>query len=224
MTNEDNLVLYRLDRDLKAVDAISAPKIAILSKQNMDATVRSITNVIGYMMKYFQVTSPMTTEQAVVFAQDFIREYPTDTIEDLLLCLREARSGKYGKTYHTIDSVKLFDWWKQYVEAKYEMIERLNQNEKHDQYKVAEDIVSALPESVKESIKKPEEPVKEEPSMNYESAVDQLELYLAHYTDDQLVKLFFQWHRANTSTYSPGWCDEACSIINTELQERAETS
>lgn len=54
--------------------------------------------------------------------QDLIEEYPNESIEDFVMCFKNARKGKYGELIR-LDSPIIFTWMTKYLEEKYQHVE-----------------------------------------------------------------------------------------------------
>jgi hypothetical protein len=60
--------------------------------------------------------------QIKTIVEDLIDTYPSETIEDFILCFRKARLGEYGELVR-LDSPIVFTWMQKYLEEKYQVIE-----------------------------------------------------------------------------------------------------
>lgn len=109
-------------------EALQQPTILQLQKQH-NLTKGEIIHTIAIMVdKYlnaFNVKQQMDAEQIVLFAEDFFDTYYTDTLDDLKLMFKEVRVGNIGDIYGRIDGQVLFGWYRQYLEKKYEVRERI---------------------------------------------------------------------------------------------------
>lgn len=90
--------------------------------------------------------------------QDLIEEFPNESLEDFVLCFKNARKGKYGELIR-LDSPIVFTWMKTYLDEKYQHVEekwRLQKEEEkkpiipeseHDWIKVWKESIDKLPHS-----------------------------------------------------------------------------
>lgn len=60
----------------------------------------------------------MTSEQVEIFVDDFIEQYDLESVADLKICLKNARLGRYGTHFQTIDQLTLMNWFNQYLGDK----------------------------------------------------------------------------------------------------------
>lgn len=77
-----------------------------------------ICEIVTKKLDNFNLTLPMTKEQTVVFAEEWVALYYTDTLEDLVMMFRYVISGRVGKIYNRVDPRTLFEWYREYLEIK----------------------------------------------------------------------------------------------------------
>lgn len=71
--------------------------------------------VTGKEMQFFQIT---------ILAGDLYDRFRTDTLDDVILMLKLARTGEFGKTY-SFNSMTVMEWAQLYLERKAEEREKL---------------------------------------------------------------------------------------------------
>jgi len=71
--------------------------------------------VTGKEMEPFQIT---------ILAGDLYDRFQTDTLDDVILMLKLARTGEFGKVY-SFNSMTVMEWARMYLERKAEERERL---------------------------------------------------------------------------------------------------
>lgn len=131
---EKNVIeLVKVEKQVTLEKAITGKKNYLHLKDNEELAVRSVTGLLLMFSEYFNVSSTFTEVQAVQTASLFLEEYPVESIEDLILCLKNAKLGKYGKIYNRIDGSMLFEWFSKYLDEKYSFIEEKRHNEKFEQ-------------------------------------------------------------------------------------------
>lgn len=113
----------------------------VFTKRNLvqltkDYSKGEIITVIAFLtQKYlsaFNIAKPMTAEQILLFAEDFYETYYTDTLDDLKLMFKEVRLGNIGTIYNRIDGQVIFEWYRVYLEMKYEAREKLIREQKDE--------------------------------------------------------------------------------------------
>lgn len=111
---------------IKQSDVFTRPNIYQLKKAHSTAVlVSAICKIVEDKIRNFNFTMPMTAEQRVVFAEEFIDLYYTDTLEDLVMMFRYAIAGRIGSRYNTCDPRTLFEWYKEYLDIKLQEKERI---------------------------------------------------------------------------------------------------
>jgi len=125
--NEVDLLF--LEKSLKLSDAIDGTKIKKLEKLLGE---RNMAKVITYLLlrfsKNFNVGKSITDGQAPMIAIDIIEKYPYETIEDVILMLKQVRQGIIGdgKDFKLDGQNILTKWFPEYLDKKYIEVERLN--------------------------------------------------------------------------------------------------
>ncbi len=53
-----------------------------------------------------------------ILIEDIVDVYKYDSIEDIQVCLKNGRQGKYGKTYNKLNMVVFSEWMSKHLEQK----------------------------------------------------------------------------------------------------------
>lgn len=91
----------------------------------------------------FNVKTTMTPAQIEMFVEDFLHLYKYESIADIKICLRNARMGQYGAHFNSIDSLRIMEWFKLYLNQKAEQREKAHNKAKQVQDKPLEVVSGA---------------------------------------------------------------------------------
>lgn len=128
--NEVGLIV--LEKKLSIVEAIDGTKLSKLERNIGDF---GIITAICYLLKRFNssfnVGKSLNDNQAALLASDIVEKYPYETIEDIVLMLKQVRQGIIGdgKDYKVDGQNVLAKWFPEYLEKKYQEFERLKKKE-----------------------------------------------------------------------------------------------
>jgi len=220
-------------------ECLTAPNIAIiLIKDNADkdleqALSNSICHIIRHMLGYFNAKNSMNDTQIWAFSHDFIRKHPMDSLEDLVMCLRNARTGQYGTDYNRIDGMKLFLWYERYLEDdKTPLVDYLNHNKKHQTIDVDPKITARIKESLEKTVEKEQSPQKKvDQAETLDSKIEQFVMYSKHYTDVEVEKMYlsieyqgrmYHRHDPDGPKHQYTHFDELLWVIMEEINKRLD--
>lgn len=107
-------------------------------EQGESTSIKILVLLFSDLCNSFNVKQNMTDHQLAVFSFDFFQNYskglnddPSYTIEDVAIFCQQAKTGKYGKVYQSIDGSILNEWLAIYDRERYENYQRhLIQSEK----------------------------------------------------------------------------------------------
>lgn len=128
--NEVGLIV--LEKKLSIVEAIDGTKLSRLERNIGDF---GIITAICYLLKRFNssfnVGKSLNDNQAALLASDIVEKYPYETIEDIVLMLKQVRQGIIGdgKDYKVDGQNVLAKWFPEYLEKKYQELERIKKKE-----------------------------------------------------------------------------------------------
>lgn len=131
LASQNEVELLIQEKNLSLVKAIDGTKLLKLQKAVGEINVAKI--ITYFLMRFsqgFNVGKNITSSQASMIAIDIMEKYPYETIEDVLLMLKQVRQGIIGdgKDYK-VDGQNVLGkdkWFDQYLDNKYLEVERQN--------------------------------------------------------------------------------------------------
>ena len=75
----------------------------------------------------------VSEEQLAIMSNDILESYKTDSIEDVIECLKKGRTGAYGYGHNDRKNFNMLvvrDWMSQHLDKKYQARERIHDNRK----------------------------------------------------------------------------------------------
>lgn len=128
--NESKLII--LEKNLSIPKSIEGSKLSKLERQIGDfGIITAICYLINRFNTNFNVGKKLTIEQSALLASDIVEKYPYETIEDVVLMLKMVRQGIIGdgKDYKLDGQNVMTKWFPEYLEKKYEELERQKKKE-----------------------------------------------------------------------------------------------
>lgn len=128
--NEVGLIVF--EKNLKLSNAIDGTKIKKLEKTIGEINaIKAICYLLNRFNSNFNFGKSLTQQQSALLASDIVEKYPYETIEDVVLMLKQVRQGIIGdgKDYKLDGQTILNKWFPEYMEKKYIELERIKKAE-----------------------------------------------------------------------------------------------
>ena len=95
------------------------------------ATITAICYLLNRFNASFNVGKSLTQQQSALLASDIVEKYPYETIEDVVLMLKQVRQGIIGdgKDFKLDGQNVLVKWFPEYLDRKYDELERIKKQE-----------------------------------------------------------------------------------------------
>ena len=119
-------ILVKLEQNLTIERSLSDGKLMIYEGKKLEL-VREIIRVVEFFLKV--TGKEMEDFQIQILAGDLYEKFKHDTLEDVILMLKMARQGDFGKVYK-LDNFEVMDWANRYLEKKSEERERILRSKK----------------------------------------------------------------------------------------------
>jgi hypothetical protein len=128
--NEVGLIVF--EKNLSLTNAIDGTKLKKL--ENTVGEINTITAICYLLNRFnsnFNVGKSLTQTQSALLAADIVEKYPYETIEDVVLMLKQVRQGIIGdgKDYKLDGQNVLAKWFPEYLDRKYAEVERQNKKQ-----------------------------------------------------------------------------------------------
>ena len=125
----DEVGLIVFEKNLNIANAIDGIKIRKLEKEVGEVnTITAICYLLNRFNSNFNVGKSLTQQQSAILASDIVEKYPYETIEDIVLMLKQVRQGIIGdgKDFKLDGQNVLAKWMPEYLDKKYIEVERQN--------------------------------------------------------------------------------------------------
>lgn len=132
LVSQDQVKLLILEKNMNLQKAIDGTKIKSLEKTLGEINmIKVVTYLLMRFSESFNVGKNITNSQAPLIAVDIIEKYPYETIEDVVLLLKQVRQGIIGdgKDYKLDGQNILNKWFPEYLENKYTEFERIKKQD-----------------------------------------------------------------------------------------------
>lgn len=130
--SNDEVGLIVFEKNLSLSSAIDGTKLRKLEKSVGEInTITAICYLLNRFNANFNVGKSLTQQQSALLASDIVEKYPYETIEDVVLMLKQVRQGIIGdgKDYKLDGQNVLAKWFPEYLEKKYIEFERQKKKE-----------------------------------------------------------------------------------------------
>lgn len=123
--NEVELIVF--EKNLTLSSAIDGTNLKKLEREIGEVnTITAICYLINRFNSNFNFGKSLSIQQSALLASDLVEKYPYETIEDVVLMLKQVRQGIIGdgKDYKLDGQNVLTKWMPEYLDKKYEEVER----------------------------------------------------------------------------------------------------
>lgn len=123
--------LVSLEMELTIQDTFSKPNIRSVFKDETGGIGFSVVKVlVNRFIESFAFSNKLNDTQIELLTVDTLENFAYESIEDIIIFFKMARSGKFGNTKRGVDSNLIFgEWYPMYLTQKSEERER-NYNKK----------------------------------------------------------------------------------------------
>jgi len=100
--------------------------IGQLCRQNPETVDDNIVLILNDLRLFFQVDNMISTDGLYSLCSIITAEYKSLSLEEIAICMNNAKLGNYGKVYNRLDGAIILGWLKQYVIEKQARIDDRN--------------------------------------------------------------------------------------------------
>lgn len=128
------VILNAVPRTVK--DALDCPPVQDLVNHGarINELEACLAVEIARIANLLTVGGNLRQGQSLEIARTLIADYPGESLQDFCLCLRNGVKGAYGDIFR-FDILVINQWFKKYLEEKYNALEERLMKEKDDLYK-----------------------------------------------------------------------------------------
>ena len=122
--------LAQYEKSLTLKSVFEKPTLRKAFEKNDNVAYAVVHVLVNRFLDSFAFTQKLNESQIEIITVDTLDHFKYDSLEDIILFFRMARTGKFGQAKKSIDSNMIFsDWFVQYMEIKAQERERLIQQQ-----------------------------------------------------------------------------------------------
>jgi len=126
---------YNFREILTIKDAMQnkAPALVAMKVKNKELAENMLKLMFAKTARAFNITRNIEPGQIIELVDVILHDYYYLKLSEVFFVLKQAKLGKFGKTYERIDEPTILGWFNTYIEER-ESIAVENYLQKHDQY------------------------------------------------------------------------------------------
>lgn len=125
--------IAKQELSLRVEDTLSKPILRSVFKNDGDAGFVFVTALVKRFVDGFGFSTKLSEVQVETITVDALEHFSYETIEDLILFFKMARTGKLGVTNRGVDSNLIFgEWLPKYLEIKSIAREKINRESREE--------------------------------------------------------------------------------------------
>jgi len=225
LTKDDKLELVSIERTLTVEKCLSGA-LLVNHKKNEKEVIKSIFLIVKRFNEIVNVGKKMNEDQMITLSSDLYERFSSESLEDIMLFFKMARSGEFGDFYR-LDSIVILGWLPKYFDLKIQAREDAIQNERNVRDRQEnESVKNHVPdEKAKEYLERLSRGIKvatvsrnvgvlrsDNPLFDYDTYLSTLPEVATKMTEERLKTMF-----DNTSKYSH---PEVYNILSAEIEKR----
>lgn len=204
LSNKKAIDLIKTERGLTIDLAIAGTNIQkmerVFGAQN---TLKALMGAIILTNDYFNL-GQMSESQAMQTASILIESYQAETLQDFILCFKMAKTGEFGTVFNRIDGQVINEWFKKYLERKYERFEQIKHQEKvshntqmNESFLLIAEMVLKAADKSKEIEKEQEQEIRQK-RITAEKHFETFKVYIKSLSKNELEEVEKQFIKENS--------------------------
>lgn len=184
----------------------------------MAKVITELYSVAEIGLGVFNVKENMSPHQVDIFVEDFLDVYPNESIADLKVCLKNARLGKYGTHYQSIDQLTVMNWFKKFLIEKSQIRQDQYQQSRKEPPNVLPLLKPDHLEEIKDNLFKHR--VKENDPAHTKETVESHYNVIREHASDMDIKQLVNVLEGCKSHNKNGIYDEMIEFVKEEIEKR----
>ena len=119
-----------------------SPSLVVMQKKDKDMADNIMKLMLAKTARSFNITRNIEPGQIIELVETLNSEYYYLKLSEVFYILKQAKLGKFGKTYERLDEPTILSWFNTYVEERFEISEqeslkkheKITSHEKQRQY------------------------------------------------------------------------------------------
>jgi len=224
LQSADKFALAEIERKLTFSQCLEAP-IMLNDKSSESEYVKAIFMIIKRFNDLMNVSKKLNEDQMIALANDLYESFGGESLEDVVLFFKMARTGAFGVDFYRLDTTIIMNWLPKYFDVKIEHREREIINERNIRERAENDAVAAyVPDDVaKEKLKELSARLKSAGTrttdINKENPLFNLDAYLAA-LPEQVKKMSDEALKTMLDNTTKSSHPEVYEILENEFEDR----
>jgi hypothetical protein len=139
LVSDDKFELINVERSLTIEKCVSAP-LLINQKASEKELIKSIFLIVKRFNDLVNVGKKLNEDQMIALSADLFERFGGESLEDIMLFFKMARSGEFGDLYR-LDSIVILSWVNKYLDKKTEAFHENRINEENQKIRAENDAV-----------------------------------------------------------------------------------
>lgn len=114
---------FALIKSTKDAMKNESPSLALMKKKNKDLADNILKLMVAKTARSFNITRNIEPNQILDLVETLNTDFYYLKLSEIYYIFKQAKMGKFGKTYERIDEPTILGWFNTYVEERFEIAE-----------------------------------------------------------------------------------------------------